>query len=176
MKIGHAKDFWSGILFAAIGGGFALIAKGLSIGDTMLLPGYAMGNPARMGPAFFPFWLGVILFAIGLIIALAGFRHESRPGDTEFPTYHWRPILYVMASVVLFGVILKAVGMLIAGILLVIISSMGNPEKFHTRDVILLAFGLVIFCALVFVWGLKLPIPLCPDVESLQSAIPFCRG
>jgi hypothetical protein len=66
--------------------------------------------------------------------------------------------------------------MLIAGFLLVIISSMGNPEKFHTRDVILLALGLVIFCALVFVWGLKLPIPLCPDIESLQSAIKFCRG
>jgi hypothetical protein len=53
---------------------------------------------------------------------------------------------------------------------------MGNPEKFHTRDVILLAVGLVIFCAMVFVWGLKLPIPLCPDIESLQSAIKFCRG
>lgn len=176
MKIGHAKDFWSGILFAAIGGTFALIAKGLTLGETTLLPGYAMGNPARMGPAFFPFWLGVILFVIGVIIAIGGFRHESQPGDTEFPTYHWRPILFVMASVVLFGVILKAVGMLIAGFLLVVVSSMGNPEQFHTRDVLLLAVGLVIFCALVFVWGLSLPIPLCPDIESLQSAIKFCRG
>ena len=176
MKIGHAKDFWSGILFAAIGGAFAVIAKGITLGETTLLQGYAMGNPARMGPAFFPFWLGVILFLIGVAIAVGGFRHESRPGDTDLPQYHWRPILFVMASVVLFGVILKAVGMLIAGFLLVVISSMGNPEKFHTRDVILLAVGLVVFCALVFVWGLKLPIPLCPDIESLQSAIKFCRG
>lgn len=176
MKIGHVKDFWSGILFAAIGGTFALIAKGVSVGGSTLLQGYAMGNPARMGPAFFPFWLGVILFVIGVVIAVGGFRHESRPGDTDLPQYHWRPILYVMASVVLFGVILKFVGMLIAGFLLVVISSMGNPEKFHTRDVLLLALGLVVFCALVFVWGLKLPIPLCPDSESLQSAIKFCRG
>ena len=176
MKIGHAKDFWSGILFAAIGGAFAVIAKGITLGETTLLQGYAMGNPARMGPAFFPFWLGVILFLIGVAIAVGGFRHESRPGDTDLPQYHWRPILFVMASVVLFGVILKAVGMLIAGFLLVVISSMGNPEKFHTRDVILLAVGLVVFCALVFVWGLKLPIPLCPDIESLQSSIKFCRG
>lgn len=176
MKIGHAKDFWSGILFAAIGGTFALIAKGLPLGGATLLPGYAMGTPARMGPAFFPFWLGMILLAIGLVIAIAGFRHESRPGDTEFPTYHWRPIIYVLGSVIMFGLILKAVGMLLAGIVLVVLSSMGNPEKFHTRDVILLAVGLVIFCALVFVWGLKLPIPLCPDIESLQSAIKFCRG
>lgn len=176
MKIGHAKDFWSGILFAAIGGIFALIAYGAKFGGTTLLPGYAMGTPARMGPAFFPFWLGMILFGLGLAIALAGFRHESRPGDTEFPTYHWRPILYVLGSVVLFGLILKSVGMLIAGFLVVFVSSMGNPEKFHTRDVIFLGLGLVTFCALVFVWGLKLPIPLCPDIESLQSAIKFCRG
>ena len=80
------------------------------------------------------------------------------------------------ASVVLFGIILKAVGMLIAGFLLVVLSSMGNPEKFQTRDVLFLAVGLVVFCALVFVWGLKLPLPLCPDIESLQSAIKFCRG
>jgi len=40
---------------------------------------------------------------------------------------------------------------------------------------LILAVALVIFCALVFVWGLKLPIPLCPDVESLQQ-VGMCRG
>lgn len=175
MKIGHAKDFWSGVLFAAIGAMFAIIAKGIKFGDNVLLAGYAMGTPARMGPAFFPFWLGVLLFLLGVGIAIGGFRHESKPGDTEFPRYHWKPILYVLASVVMFGLILKPVGMLIAGILLVIISSAGNPEKFHTRDVLFLAVGLVVFCALVFVWALRLPIPLCPAIESLQSAVGFCR-
>jgi Tripartite tricarboxylate transporter TctB family len=147
----------------------------VTLGDAVLLAGYSMGTPARMGPAFFPFWLGLILFALGLVIAFIGLREEGGK-DAEFPTYHWKPILFVLGSVVMFGLILKAVGMLIAGFLTVIVSSMGNPEKFHTRDVIFLAIGLVVFCALVFVWGLKLPIPLCPDVESLQSAIGFCRG
>lgn len=176
MKIGHAKDFWGGVLFALIGGAFALIAYGVKFGDMVLAPGYAMGTPARMGPAFFPFWLGLILFVLGVMIAIGGFRHESKPGDTEFPKYHWPPILYVLGSVVMFGLILKAVGMLIAGFLLVLVSSIGNPEKFHTRDVVLLGIGLTIFCAMVFVWGLKLPIPLCPDIEALQSSIGFCRG
>jgi hypothetical protein len=40
---------------------------------------------------------------------------------------------------------------------------------------LILGIALVIFCALVFVWGLKLPIPLCPDVESLQQ-VGMCRG
>jgi putative tricarboxylic transport membrane protein len=175
MKIGHPKNFWGGVMFAAIGGTFALIAYGLKLGGTVLISGYAMGTAARMGPAYFPFWLGLILFALGLIIAIGGIRGEGGP-DSGFPIFHWKPILYILGSVVMFGLILKPVGMLIAGFLVVIVSSMGNPEKFHTRDVILLGFGLVIFCALVFVWGLKLPIPLCPDIESLQSAIKFCRG
>jgi hypothetical protein len=78
--------------------------------------------------------------------------------------------------VILFGLILKAVGMLLAGIILVFISSAGNPEEVSLRGTALLAVGLVAFCALVFAWGLKLPIPLCPDVEAIQSSIGFCRG
>ena len=38
-----------------------------------------------------------------------------------------------------------------------------------------LAVFLVVFCALVFVIGLKLPIPLCPDLEAVQS-ISLCRA
>ena len=174
MKIGHPKNFWGGVLFTAIGLLFTVIAKGIRFGDTVLLAGYAMGTPARMGPAFFPFWLGLILMSLGIVIAVLGLREKGGPGS-EFPTYHWRPILFILGSVVMFGLILKAVGMLIAGFLVVLVSSMGNPEKFHTRDVILLGIGLVIFCAMVFVWGLKLPIPLCPDIEALQSSIGFCR-
>ena len=176
MKIGHAKDFWGGVLFAVIGGAFALIAKGLKIGDSTLIAGYAMGTPARMGPAFFPFWLGLILFVLGVIIAVGGFRHESKPGDTEFPKYHWGPILWVLGAVVMFGLILKAVGMLIAGVLLVMVAGVGDPEGFRWKSSLILGLCLTIFCALVFVAGLKLPIPLCPDIESLQSAIGFCRG
>jgi hypothetical protein len=175
MKIGHQKNFWGGVLFAAIGLLFALIARGLKLGDTTLIAGYSMGTPARMGPGFFPFWLGMILFALGLLIAFTGMRTEGGP-DSKFPKYHWRPILFVLGAVVMFGLILKAVGMLLAGFLLVFVASLGNPEKFQTRDVILLGVGLVIFCAMVFAWGLKLPIPLCPDIEALQSSIGFCRG
>lgn len=175
MKIGHPKNFWGGVMFAVIGGAFALIAKGLKLGDTVLIAGYSMGTPARMGPAYFPFWLGMILFVLGLLIAFNGIRTQGG-ADSRFPTFHWGPILYILGSVVMFGLILKAVGMLIAGFLVVVMASAGNPEKFHTRDVILLAIGLVIFCAIVFVWGLKLPIPLCPNIEALQNAVKMCRG
>ena len=174
MKIGHPKNFWGGVLFVAIGLLFAVIARGVKFGDTTLLAGYAMGTPARMGPGFFPFYLGVILVLLGLIIASTGLKvHEGDPGKVE--KFHWGPILWVLGAVVLFGVILKIVGMLIAGVLLVVMASIGSPT-FNLKRSIILGVCLSIFCALVFVTGLKLPIPLCPDIESLQSSIGFCRA
>src|SRR5687768_11081605 len=175
MKIGHPKDFWSGIMFVVIGGAFALVAKGLKLGDAILIPGYAMGTPARMGPAFFPFWLGMILVALGLVIAVNGYRANGDK-DSGFPKFHWIPILYILGSVILFGIILRPLGMLLSGIILVFISGSGNPEKVSFRATAFLAVGLVTFCALVFAWGLKLPIPLCPAVEAIQSSIGFCRS
>lgn len=174
MKIGHPKNFWGGVLFIALGGMFALIAKGLKFGDTTLLAGYSMGTPARMGPGFFPFYLGMILVVLGVIIAFSGMRvHDNDPGKVE--KFHWKPILFVLGAVVLFGIVLKAIGMLLAGILLVMIAGFGSAT-FAFKRMAILAVALVVFCALVFVWGLKLPIPLCPDIEALQSSIGFCRA
>jgi hypothetical protein len=170
MKIGHQKNFWGGVLFIALGLTFALIAKGIG---ASFMPGYAMGTPARMGPGFFPFYLGVLLTLLGVAIAFSGLKvHEGDAGKVE--PFHWKPILFVLISIVVFGLVLKVVGMLIAGIMLVIGASMGSQD-FKLKPVVILAICLVIFCALVFVVGLKLPIPLCPDVESLQQ-FGMCRG
>jgi len=174
MKIGHQTNFWGGVLFIVIGGLFALIAKGLRFGDNVLLAGYAMGTPARMGPGFFPFYLGLILAILGIIIASTGLRpHEGDAG--KLAKFHWGPILYVLLSVVMFGLLLKPVGMLLAGLLLVIGASLGSHE-FKLKNVVILGVALTIFCAFVFVGGLKLPIPLCPDIEALQSSVGFCRS
>jgi hypothetical protein len=51
-----------------------------------------------------------------------------------------------------------------------------GSEEFQVKRTLILALCLVTFCAFVFVGGLKLPIPLCPDVEALQSSVKFCRS
>ena len=172
MKIGHPKDFWGGVLFAAIGLLFAVIAYGIK---PLGIPGYSMGVPARMGPAFFPFWLGMMLFVLGLLIAFTGFKHGGTEEDRHFPVFHWKPNLCVLGAIVLFGLVMKSIGMLIAGVALIVIAGLGSAQ-FRLKRSIILGVVLSVLCAMVFVWGLKLPIPLCPDVESLQSAVPFCRG
>lgn len=167
MKIGNPKDFWGGALFAAIGLMFAVIARGVSVGERVLLAGYTMGTPARMGPGFFPFWLGVLLVLLGVAISIAGLR-AARTSEGRLERFHVKELAFVLGAICLFGILLKPIGMLLAGMLLVMGASMGSAT-FDARKSFLLALFLVVFCALVFVEGLKLPIPLCPDLEALQS-------
>jgi hypothetical protein len=171
MKIGHPKDFWGGVIFAVLGLVFAVIARGIPGVDFM--QGYTMGTPARMGPGFFPFWLGSILFTLGTIIAITGFRAAHGP-EGRLERFHWKELFFVLAAICLFGILLKAVGMLIAGVILIVGAGFGS-HSFRLKQSLALAVGLVIFCALVFVAGLKLPIPLCPDIDALQSFV-VCRA
>lgn len=172
MKIGHPKDFWGGALFASIGLLFLVIARGVP--GIPFLPGYAMGTPARMGPAYFPFWLGTVLFALGLVICVGAVRNANPGEGARLEHWYARPLVTVLTSIVLFGVLLKPIGMLLAGIVLIVGASLGSVT-FRLKPVIYLAISLTIFCALVFVIGLKLPIPLCPDIEAFQ-AYGLCRA
>ena len=59
MKIKNYQDFYAGLMFIIFGG----LAAWLSTS-------YNMGTGARMGPGYFPFWLGAILAGLGVIILL----------------------------------------------------------------------------------------------------------
>jgi len=158
IRIRNPRDFWAGMMFTGIGTLFAVVAWG-----------YKLGTAARMGPGFFPFWLGLLLIGLGLAISFAALRVDGMPLEK----FHWRPVLWVLLPIVGFGLLLKITGVMLAGFLLVIAASYGGPE-FKWRGSIVLALGLVIFCSLVFVAGLKLPIPLCPGFDFFDQ-FALCR-
>lgn len=170
MKIGNPTDFWSGVMFGATGLLFALVALGVKLGDVVLLQGYAMGTPARMGPGFFPFWLGVILLGIGVVIAISAVREKHGEPVEKF---HWGPVGWVLGAVCIFGFLMKPIGMVLAGIILVVVASFGSHD-FKWKPVLILAVCLSVICAAVFAFGLKLPLPLCPDLEFFQD-LRACR-
>jgi len=158
--IKNPRDFWAGVMFLVVGGVFAGIALT-----------YKLGTAARMGPGFFPFALGVILGLLGIAILASAMRAGNKgPGVEKF---HWMPVFWVLMPIVVFGFLLKTVGMLVMGLFVVIVSSMGSQE-FKLKPTVWLAIGLVAFCALTFVAGLKLPIPLCPAMEFFDK-IAMCR-
>ena len=156
--IRNPRDFWAGVMFAVTGALFAGIALE-----------YKLGTAARMGPGYFPFYLGALLAILGVAIMFSALKSDG----PKVEKFHWWPLFWVLGSICLFGVLLKLTGVLVAGFGIVIGASYGGDE-FKLRDVLLLALGLTVFCAAVFVGGLKLPIPMCPGFDYFEQ-FALCR-
>jgi hypothetical protein len=146
MRIRSPKDFWAGLIFIAIGGGFVLLAQQ-----------YRLGDMHRMGPAMFPTLVGALLAALGLIVALRSFALDG----AAVPRFDARPIGVSILAIVLFGIALQWLGLIAAVAMLVLVGA------YAARDVrplenLALAAALVAFSVGVFVWLLGLPLPLWP--------------
>ena len=140
----NPKDFWTGLLYIFFGASAIFIARD-----------YNMGTALRMGPAFFPTILGVVLAVIG---AIAVIRSFLAPG-TPIGGFSFKGLVLVTLSVVVYGFLVRGAGLVIALPLLVIISAYAST-RFRWRMTLVMAAGLTIFCALVFVKGLGIPLPI----------------
>ena len=144
--IRHPKDFWSGILFAAIGAG--TLAYGAK---------YTLGTAARMGPGYFPRILGILLIALGAILALRALRLRGPP----LPRWPVRPTLIVLGSVVVFGLIVQKLGVALSTVILIVLASTASPE-FRPKEALLSGLFLAALSVGVFIVGLKLQLPIWP--------------
>lgn len=149
MQLKNKQDFWSGIMFVALGVGFALGAAS-----------YSMGTAARMGPGYFPFWLGVLLALLGAIVALGALSPKAT--ETELDKFDWKIAFIVIGSVALSGVLLNYLGVYLTVFLLVVGSSFASHE-FSWKVSILTGIFLVLFVWLAFIKGLGLIFPLWPS-------------
>jgi len=154
VKIKSQKDFWSGLMFVAVGIAFAWGATE-----------YSFGSSARPGPGYFPFGLGILMAVLGGVVLFKALTIESADGD-PVGSFAWRPLLIILAAVFVFGLTLERLGMFISLPLLVIISSLAS-EEFSWRAAILNAVVLTAMSWAVFVLGLKLIIPLWPTMFGL---------
>jgi hypothetical protein len=148
MRIRNPTDFWTGLLFGGFGLFMALYAA----------THYTMGSAVRMGPAYFPTWVGGLVALLGLALALRSLKLDGPP----LPGVRVRPIVFVLGASLVFGYLLKPLGLVLATILLVTIAAAGGHE-FRWREVLALALGLAAFAVGVFVYGLGLPFPLWPQ-------------
>jgi hypothetical protein len=146
IKIRSSKDFCAGIMFVAIGG------TGMGIAQA-----YPFGSAARMGPGYFPSLISGLLVTLGLFISLRGLVVDGH----KLGNFHFKPLLLVFASVVLFGFALEHFGLMIAIFTLVVLASLGG-QKFRTREVFILAGILAVGSFFVFIYGLRLQIPIWP--------------
>ncbi|TKT69439.1 tripartite tricarboxylate transporter TctB family protein [Aquamicrobium sp. LC103] len=147
-RIVVSSDFLSGALFMLFGGGFILIARG-----------YELGTSVQMGPGYFPLALGCGVVLIGL--ALCGKAFLAPAGGECAAEFHVRPALFVLGGMIVFGLALRPFGLIVSAVLMVVVASFAGSER-RWWEVVLLACGLAIFSALVFVEALGVPMPLWP--------------
>jgi hypothetical protein len=74
-----------------------------------------------------------------------------------------KPLVLISAACVIYGYLMKPLGLVLATGLLVFISAFGGHE-FKWKEVAILFVILIVFSILVFVKGLTLPFPICPAV------------
>ncbi|MBI2313666.1 MAG: tripartite tricarboxylate transporter TctB family protein [Betaproteobacteria bacterium] len=142
--IRHPKDFWAGVIYAALG-----------IAAVILGRDYPMGSAFKMGPAYFPTVLGGLLALVGVIAVVRSF---VKPGEAITP-FAWKEVILVLAATVVFGVLLRGAGLVVALIVLVLASAYASV-KFRWVPSIALAIGMTVFSILVFVKGLGVPLQI----------------
>jgi len=149
MYIRNTKDFYAGLVFIFFG-----------ISAMVFAANYLIGTSAKMGPGYFPFVLGGVLTVLGLAISL---RSISRgEGARKARSFRAKPMVLVLSSVVLFGLLLRPLGLLFSTVMLIIVSSMASDE-FKRKEAILNAFVLLAIVLIIFVYFLKFQIPVWPS-------------
>lgn len=153
MKIKSQKDFWSGLMFIAVGLGFAWGATE-----------YSFGQAARPGPGYFPFGLGLLMALLGALVLLGALTKDTEDGE-PIGAFAWKPLFIIIGSITLFGFLLPRLGMIITLPLLVVLSASASDE-FKLKEALLNAVILTVGSWAIFIYGLNLTIPLWPTLGA----------
>jgi putative tricarboxylic transport membrane protein len=148
IQLRSSQDFWSGALF--IGIALFMLVAGLDL---------AVGTSLRMGAGYVPRLLCSLLLVIG--IALVGRGLLVTGADTG--TWNLRPMIFVLGSILLFAFALERLGLVLTTFLVVGVSSF-SIRDFRPKELLVVASVMSIACSGIFVFGLKLIIPLWPQL------------
>jgi hypothetical protein len=142
--IKSVKDFWSGLIYIFFGLSAVVIAQE-----------YGMGTALRMGAAYFPTLLGWLLTLIGAISVIRSFVIRGAPVGAVAV----KALAMIVGATVVFGLIVRGAGLAIALPIFVVLSASAS-SRFRWKPTLLMAAGLTLFCVLVFVKGLGVPLPV----------------
>ena len=135
------QDLIGGLLVLAVSG---LVLWGLSKIST--------SRYQAISPTLFPRICAYGLAIGGLALLLRSVTREG-PGIEPTPL---RGVLLVTVAVAIFGFLTPVAGYAVAGFFTVIIGGLGSTET-RIKELLITAFGLVLFCVVLFTWGLGLP-------------------
>ena len=140
------RDSVAGVIFIAIGIGFAIGARNLPFGTAL-----------RMGPGYFPLMLAGLLILIGAVIILQAIREQA--AALQMHPAPWRGGVLILAAPVIFGATVRGLGLLPAIAEVALVSAFASRRMSLTLAIAITVM-LTAFCVLVFSTLLGLPIRL----------------
>ena len=115
---------------------------------------YPMGSVTRMGPGYFPFLLGILLFVVSLGIVLFEGRILDGPDISRpaFPGLVWVPL-----AVTAFALLVERAG-LVPAILAAVFLTAQADKDLGWKETGVLALCTAAVCTVVFIYVLGLPL------------------
>ncbi|HJV11237.1 MAG TPA: tripartite tricarboxylate transporter TctB family protein [Burkholderiales bacterium] len=151
---------------------FPTVLGGLLVflGILVLIESFAMeGPPLKLPFNIVHLVLGVLLyFALGWVLKQFGMVDYAILAGTLVLVVlsvlfrpATKPLVLISAACVIYGYLMKPLGLILATLFLVFIAAFAGHE-FKWKEVTILYVILIVFSLLVFVKGLTLPFPICP--------------
>lgn len=144
LRINSPEDFWAGLLFIGLG----ILAVTIS-------SNYPFGTATRMGPGYFPTYIGYGLIVIGILTSVISLKVKGE-GIGRFA---WRPMFLISLGFFAFGWMIDRIGFFAALASLTLCASLASRD-FRLKETIVLIVCLLAGCWALFIWGLDLPFPL----------------
>jgi hypothetical protein len=144
------KDVLAGLMFIAVAA-FGLWAS----------HNYRVGTATAMNTGYVPRLLCWILLGLGVVIMAQGLRATDERSAFA-GARHWRALVFVPASLLVFAYAIDSLGVVIATLLLVGVGSLAGRDL-RPLEVAVAALVLALLTVVIFIWGLSLPIPVWPE-------------
>jgi hypothetical protein len=151
------RDVIGGLLVMGVGAGFLWFGRELELGTSF-----------RMGPGYFPTILSILMIVLGLAMVTLAWRKPAQ--EDAVGTVPWLGLALITLPVVLFGLCLRALGLL--PILVVVVLATAWASRYASlRASVLLAVGIAVFCSVLFIKGLGLPLPLIGPLPVVSQLL-----
>ena len=146
MKHIEHRDLVAGLLLLAFGLFVAVYASS----------NYRIGEASRMGPGYFPMVLGWVLAGLGAVVVLLAFRKTLQV--LHPPPFSLRPFLAVLASILVFSLLVERLGLVPATVALTAVAVFAERPMRLKRS-LWLAAGLALIAWLIFTVALNMSLP-----------------
>src|SRR5215471_16839526 len=146
------KDVLAGLLFIAVA------VLGLWISRD-----YPIGTALRMGTGYVPRLLCWLLLGLGAVVLVQGLREaQGARALSSVDVLALRPVVFVTASLVVFGLSIERLGLVVSILLLIGVGAVA-ARGLRPLETLAAALVLIVLSWGIFILGLGLTIPVWPE-------------